>query len=488
MKVLVVEDEPVAAKIVERTLIRLGYEVVCAADGEQAWDILQNDPIPLVITDWVMPRLNGPGLCRRIRRLQRDAYTYIILLTAKNQKTDLIEGLHAGADDFISKPLHGAELAVRLHAGQRILALERSLLQGKIAMQQANEQLQKSVEREYLLNQLLRSLTSSLDFEACLRGAVLPLQTLFQASRAVVRLVSKDAQSLRFVAEQCALGTEPIGDYTLPVEHEAGWEDADYNSAQVISDLAEATADSHPYTLQKLAQRYDVRAVLSEPLIMQGLWFGDISLHQCAVPRVWSADERQLLKTVAQQISVVAVNSELHRKVQEQSVRDGLTGLFNRRYFDESLAFEFERASRYGQPLTLVMIDLDFLKKINDEMGHLAGDDAIRKIGEILAKQSRRVDIPARYGGEEFAVILPQTPLAGGKAASEHWRQAINQCLIGNHRLSASLGIASFPLHAQTPELLLQAADLALYRAKREGRNRVCEATSRDGEATAIHS
>jgi two-component system, cell cycle response regulator len=113
----------------------------------------------------------------------------------------------------------------------------------------------------------------------------------------------------------------------------------------------------------------------------------------------------------------------------------------------------------------------------------LAGDDAIRKIGEILLQQSRRVDIPARYGGEEFAVLLPQTLIPGGKAASEHWRYSINQCLIGNHRLSASLGIASFPLHAQTPELLLQAADNALYRAKREGRNRVCEATSRDGEA-----
>ena len=100
MKVLVVEDEPVAAKIVERTLIRLGYEVVCAADGEQAWDILQNDPIPLVITDWVMPRLNGPGLCRRIRRLQRDAYTYIILLTAKADVQNRMAGLRRGADAY----------------------------------------------------------------------------------------------------------------------------------------------------------------------------------------------------------------------------------------------------------------------------------------------------------------------------------------------------------------------------------------------------
>lgn len=489
MRVLIVEDEPVSAMIVERTLLRLGYEVVKASDGEAAWDILQHEQFPFVITDWEMPRLNGIGLCRRIRRrLQRDTYTYIILLTAKTQKVELVEGMESGADDFISKPFHGAELAVRMRAGLRVLELERSLLQEKAATQQVNEQLQKSVEREYLINQLLRSLTSSLDFEACLRGAVLPLQSLFNASRAIVRLVSQEAQSLRLVAEHCAPGLAAIGEATLPVEHAEGWEDADYNSVQVISDLSQFSSSAHPYALQTLAQQHRVQAILCEPLVMQGLWFGDISLQQCDAPRAWLADEQQLLKTIAQQISVVAVNSELHRKVQEQSVRDGLTGLFNRRYFEESLQIEFERASRYGQPLTLVMLDLDYLKKINDQMGHLAGDDAIRKIGEILLQKSRRVDIATRYGGEEFAVILPQTPITGGKAASENWRQAINQCLIGDHQLSASLGIATFPLHAQTPAALIQAADTALYRAKREGRNRVCEATLRDAEAKVVEA
>jgi two-component system, cell cycle response regulator len=483
MKILIAEDDPVSALVLERTLQRWGYEVVKATNGAEAWELFQSDPVPIIITDWEMPQADGLELCRRIRKFHQGSYTYVILLTAKNQKVELVEGMNSGADDFISKPFHTAELEVRLRAGERVLALERSLWQGKQEIQQINTRLQKSFERESLLNQLLRSLTSSLDFEAGLRGAVQPLQALFKASRACVRLVRQEKKLLQLVAEHCAPESKTLGRRFFPLEHFPGREDAEFNSSHVFSDLERVAPLNFPGTLRNLAQSEGVKALLSEPLIMQGMWFGDISLHQCDAPRVWLEEEIQLLKTVAQQISVIAVNSELHRKVQEQSVRDGLTGLFNRRYFDESLKIEFERASRYDHPLTLVMLDLDYLKKINDELGHLAGDEAIRLTGEILLKQSRRVDIATRYGGEEFVVILPQTTVVGGRAASEHWLQSINQCQIGNRRLSASIGLASFPQHGNTAHQLLKAADRALYRAKHAGRNRVCEAVEGEGDA-----
>lgn len=479
MKVLIVDDEPVSALVVERTLSRWGYEVLKASDGQEALECLQREHIPFVITDWVMPRLNGLELCRRIRQLSRESYTYIILLTSKNQKVELVEGMNAGADDFITKPFHGAELEVRLRAGERILALEQSLLQGKLEIQQINEQLRKSFERQSLINQLLRSLTSSLDFEVGLRGAVIPLRELFTASRVIIRLVNHEFQHLSIVAEDCSPEVAPMGSLSFPFELSEDQEEPANGSIQVVSDFRNQLIASDQSMSPSLLDSADVKAVLCEPLIMQGLWFGDISLHQNH-PRHWSEDEIQLLKTVAQQISVVAINSELHRKVQQQSVRDGLTGLFNRRYFDESLKIEFERASRYNQPLTLAIIDLDNLKKINDELGHLAGDSAIRQIGETLHKHSRRVDIATRYGGDEFAVILPQTPWSGGQAATEHWRQAISKCLVENHQLTVSIGYATFPQHAATPEELIKAADIALYQAKKEGRNRVCGALDHD--------
>ena len=263
-------------------------------------------------------------------------------------------------------------------------------------------------------------------------------------------------------------------------------QEASYNSSWVNSDLNQSGLSDQRLSTKILAGGFGVKSILSEPLMQQDEWFGDIGLYRCDTTRTWSDSEIQLLNTISQQVSVVVANAKLHRKVQEQSVRDALSGLHNRRYFDETFAHECERASRYNQQLSLVIVDLDFLKRINDEMGHLAGDEAIRQTGAILSTQSRRVDIATRFGGEEFAIILPQTPLEGAMAAAEHWCRSINESLIGNIRLSASVGVAAFPNHGNSPELLLQAADTALYQAKKEGRNRVCKAILKEREATGM--
>jgi two-component system cell cycle response regulator len=483
MKVLIAEDDLVSGLVLERTLQRWGYEVIKTKNGVEAWECFQAEPVSLVITDWMMPQMDGVELCRRIRQHRHEHYTYVMLLSAKSQKIEMVEGMSAGADDFMTKPFDSAELQVRLRAGERLLNLEQSLTERKAEIEAVNRELQRSIECQRLINQLLGSLTSSLDFEAVLPDAVVPLQALFESSRAYFRLVDRETQSLRLAAEKCAPGIAQMGAVSFPIETAPEAEEIAYNSALAVPHLSQALASDPHVSLRMLAKGFGVGALLSEPLTMQGMWFGDIGVQQCGAEREWTEDEVHLLKTLAQQISVVAVNAALHRKVQEQSVRDALTGLFNRRYFDEAFAIEFERASRYNQPLSIVMVDLDHLKIINDTMGHLAGDAAIQMTGETLLRQSRRVDIATRYGGEEFVVILPQTAMAGGKAASEHWRQAIHQCVVGEHRLSASLGVASFPEHGTTPERLLKAADIAMYRAKHEGRNRVCVASFTEVEA-----
>ena len=485
MRVLIVEDDPVSGLVLERTLQRWGYEVIKAKDGEEAWKKYQVAPVSLVITDWMMPHADGLELCRRIRNLARESYTYIILLTAKSQKSDLVEGMNAGADDFMTKPFDSAELQVRLRAGERVLNLESSFTKGQLEVQQVNAQLRQSIERQNLINQLLRALASSLDLDVVMSEAAEPLRQLFSSSRAFIRLLDQENQMLRMVGEDCAAGIACLGAINFPVETSDEIKDHFYNSSRVVSDLAQEAGGDLRITTKMLVNSFAVRALLCEPLTHQGSWFGDVGLHQCEQTRAWSEDEILLLNTLAQQMSVVVANAELHRRVQEQSVRDALTGLFNRRYFDTAFNNEFARASRYGQELSLVIVDLDYLKKINDALGHLAGDSAIRQTAEILAKQSRRVDIATRYGGEEFAVILPQTALEGARAAAEHWRQAINQCQIGDFRLSASIGIATFPSHASSKESLMQAADIALYRAKSAGRNRVCEAAAGEKEISS---
>jgi DNA-binding response OmpR family regulator len=139
MKVLIADDDPVSRKLLHSYLQKWGYEVVAAADGNEAWRLFEAGDFPLVITDWMMPGLDGPDLIGRIRASTRGNYVYTILLTARSQKEDVVTGMDAGADEFLSKPFDRDELRVRLRAGQRIIDLEQHLRETEAALERANE-------------------------------------------------------------------------------------------------------------------------------------------------------------------------------------------------------------------------------------------------------------------------------------------------------------------------------------------------------------
>jgi len=167
----------------------------------------------------------------------------------------------------------------------------------------------------------------------------------------------------------------------------------------------------------------------------------------------------------------------LQSALQEQAVRDGLTGLYNRRYLDEMLEREVSRARREGIALSLVMIDIDHFKRINDTYGHQAGDEVLRMLAATLLADIRTEDMACRYGGEEFLILLPNMPLAFALGRAEIWRKAVAALspVHGKFQIhfTISLGVAAYPEHGKTPDDLTRCADLALYRAKHEGRNRV---------------
>ena len=163
--------------------------------------------------------------------------------------------------------------------------------------------------------------------------------------------------------------------------------------------------------------------------------------------------------------------------LQELAIRDGLTGLYNRRYLDETLEREVSRARREGSPLSLVMLDIDHFKRVNDTYGHQVGDEVLKMLARTLAVDIRAEDVACRYGGEEFLILLPNMPLETALARAEAWRHAVASLSVvhGNFpiRFTISLGVSAYPEHGKTPDELTRCADQALYRAKREGRNRV---------------
>jgi diguanylate cyclase (GGDEF)-like protein len=198
--------------------------------------------------------------------------------------------------------------------------------------------------------------------------------------------------------------------------------------------------------------------------------------------RPFSVAERELFHYLAEQAAVSIENVGLHETVERQAVTDELTGLFNRRRFQEAMATEVERSKRFGQPVGLVLLDLDDFKAVNDTYGHQQGDLVLREVARVLRETSREIDEPARYGGEELAVVLPGTDLEGAYNLAERVRAGIEELALplldgdGTLRVTASFGVATLPGSADDMRELVAAADEALYRAKRAGKNRTVRA------------
>ncbi|MCU0222863.1 MAG: diguanylate cyclase [Acidobacteria bacterium] len=298
MRVLVVEDEPVSRRMLSAAISRMGYDVVAAADGREAWDVLRAEQIGLVVTDWMMPEMDGLQLVEKIRGSELGRYVYVILLTSRSESRDAAEALEAGADDFIAKPWHRDELTARLTAGRRILDLQAALQ-----------------EKNLLLERMTRV--------------------------------------------------------------------------------------------------------------------------------------------------------------------DGLTGIGNRRNFDEEFPRAFETARRFHRFLSVAMLDIDRFKAYNDRFGHEAGDIALRAVAAAIDETVRTADQSFRYGGEEFCCTFPETDEAGAGIVADRLRAAVERLGIVHPEncpwgvVTISVGVAALqPSTTVDPEDLLRAADQALYRAKAQGRNR----------------
>ena len=248
--------------------------------------------------------------------------------------------------------------------------------------------------------------------------------------------------------------------------------DAGEIPTSAISDVA---LDNRTFAFRNFLQKIGSRSLIAAPLLQNERLLGILIMHQCHAQREWHSGEIRLAAAIADQLAVAISHAELFAQVKHQAITDGLTGLYNHVYFKNRLTEELKRAHRKGSCCSLLMLDLDKLKQINDTLGHPIGDAAIRQVATVLKNLLRSGDTAARYGGEEFAVILPETPLSEALLIAERLRQNINRNPVpGLGNISTSIGASFYPVHADTSSELIDKADKALYVAKRGGRNRVC--------------
>jgi len=425
MKVLVADDDVTSRRMLSVVLSRGGYEVVEAADGEEALRVLSAPDAPrLAVLDWVMPGMDGVDVCRRLRASPIGDSTYILILTGKSDRNDVVSGLEAGANDYVTKPFDPGELAARVAVGRRVVELQAS-------QRALTEELRLSQER----------------LELALSCADLGLWTWHLESGALE--VDDRWKALMGLAGRQVRA------------HISTW--TDVVPPECVPELAEALEQ---YVTGALPM-YEFQHAVPEA----DRWVRSRG-------RAAERDGRGKVTRMAGTTFDVTAQPRSEERLQLRSTSDALTGLGNRRAFDDALRRECDRSARTGRPVSLIMLDVDHFKSYNDHHGHLAGDGCLARIASVIRSTlTRTTDYHARWGGEEFAVIVAEAVPAEARAAGERLRAAVESAGIprsGAHPgvVTVSVGVASsWPPPPVTPDILQGLADEALYAAKRAGRN-----------------
>ena len=364
---------------------------------------------------------------------------------------------------------------------ERNIELEREIAE-------RTEELNDANKRMFTLQHIWDMMNSSTPLENVLEAIVNSTQgELGYMHCAIIRkCVDEEGEFLRIIAQSNDglidrlnnfIGSPGIQTRRLNYSHESVFADTMrqrtiIQTKSIDLSLSSVLPDLPQETVNKIISNQPVKSVIVVPLIAQKQEFGWFCVFT-AREELASA-EMDFLGLFAKQIEMAITIADLFQAVREQAVTDALTGLYNRRYFEEALEKEVQRAKRQKQPFSIIGIDLDYLKKINGAYGHTFGDLAIRTIADVLKSNARSVDVPARIGGEEFNVLLPGINSEGAMIAAERIRKSIEAVEIDTiGHITGSLGVATYFEHSEDVEELLELTDQAMYTSKRNGRNRV---------------
>lgn len=332
-------------------------------------------------------------------------------------------------------------------------------------LERRNEELRALVE-------IGKALTSSLDLQEILNVIMEKVSLLLKPHTWSLLLVDEGSGELVYEIAVSPSAERLKGVRLSRGEGIAGWVSVQ-GEPQLIPDIS---GDEHVTPLPEYRIHPPARSVLCVPVKSKNRTLGVMELVNTVEERVFDEADLKILSTIADYAAIAIENAYYFKKVNELAITDDLTGLYNSRHFHYLLDYEVERASRYDADLSLVFIDLDYFKKINDSYGHLVGSRLLTEVGHIIIRHIRKVDIAARYGGDEFVIVLPNVPKGGAYSMAAKMRRVFNAhdfLAEEGYRinLTASFGIASFPEDARSKIDLISLADKAMYEVKASTRD-----------------
>jgi diguanylate cyclase (GGDEF)-like protein len=328
-----------------------------------------------------------------------------------------------------------------------------------------------TAKRLAVLIDVVRTANSILEPRKVIELVMEKIRQLIPSEAWSLLMVDEEKQELVFEAALGAKGRD-VSSFRLKIgEGVAGWV-AQSGKSAIINDVAR---DPRFNPRVDARTQFETRSILCAPLVSRGRTIGVLEI----VNRrggAFTRNDLDLVLTLVEPCAIAIENAILFQRTEQLTITDDLTRLFNSRYLNLYLGREIKRCKRHGIPLSVIFLDLDGFKGINDQYGHLAGSGTLTEVGAILAEGVRESDILARYGGDEFVVVLPETPASGALVIAERLRRAIEEHRFLEPqgiaaRISASFGISTYPDHALSPEGLIQKADQAMYRVKEREKN-----------------
>lgn len=450
-KILIVDDDAFFRVLCSDILTNGGFLVKTASSGNEALNIIENDDVDIVITDLVMPDVSGLEVLQRTK--QHNTLIDVIMVTGHGSIESAINALKNGAFDYIRKPLNEDEL---IHTVNSCME--------KKALLEENQEMRQSLK----LFEVSRAITSTLEISRLYNISLDALLQLVPGEAGITVFYEEEGKKLDIKAIRHLSIT--AGERVVEVFRD--------NFARDLKGLESVTVISKPENLRGDGEEVfkEYNSFLVAPLTRGKTAIGFLLIMSSQNKSGYSLRDIKNAAFIVEHASQAFENAQKYSEAKEMAFIDSLTNLYNSKYLDTALDKELKRADRLMMPVTVLFMDLDNFKMINDKNDHLVGSKMLVEVGKILLKCVREVDTVIRYGGDEYVVILVDADYDVAMRVAERIRQTIEKHHFLEEenldlRVTASIGVATYPIHAKEKKELLKIADKAMYRAKGLSRN-----------------